>query len=637
MDRSFASPRPALLILGLLNACTATAPNQLLAPDGSGFLEVPQGAQDASPAPAPSDAGVARAFLRVEDSAPAPIVLDLDKRSALELFGASAAKEITLLRIDSTPLLENALALIQSACGDGWKMDRRDPSHDCASTALGRTFGPSWQTSPEFAVVRMLGMTPANAVVRGTSLADFAALIDGNPDTFNFTFADVLAASLGIERTDPFVPVNALARSLQLHVLGTHPAIADPSGAIPVTMYDALKDMEPLATKLGPVGQAPWGGPGEHPGVLLPDDASFTTRSDALGPDFRMRVVASSNLRRVLGVDLSRGAGDMFLLEGDSPLAFDFNDPEKLQITGIADSPTVDLRMSLREVAGSVASCVDVPACKSNLPSTPVAGSVWTLSPWLLEPVIARSALIAYEHRAFSRCYLTFSGQCQTGVQIGQATDPAGWTAFFNHLSFSGTTIRVPAPQFLWELLTDVAQVALHDPGGGGASDLPEGGVAPTFALRGVPLGITGASLADQIRPSLQSQAGKLADIVLGRYWKNNAPLDFYYRRAAPNGAPVLFFVAESDPRADPANPASRLPYRYKRPGFFAAPDLSEASRVSSKTLDGVDETDHEKVRLPAGRTTLYLQDDEDRVYEVAFHVPATNASEIVADARWIR
>jgi hypothetical protein len=637
MDRSFASRRPALLIYGLLGACTATAPSQILDPDASGALEAPQAGQDASAAPASRDAGVARAFLRVEDSTPAPIVLDLDKRSALELFGASAAKEITLLEIDSTLLLENALGLIQSACGDGWKNGSSDPGHDCASTALGRTFGPSWQTSPEFAVVRMLGMTPANAVVRGTSLADFASLIDGNPDTFKFTFAEVLAGSLGIARTDPFVPVDALARSLQLYVLGTHPAIADPSGAIAISMYDALKDMEPLAAKLGPVGQAPWSGPGEHPGVLLPDDASFTTRSDALGPNFRMRVVASSNLRRVLGVDMSRGAGDMFLLEGDSPLAFDFNDPAKLQITGITESPTVDLRMSLREVAGKVASCVDVPACKSNLPSTPVAGSVWTLSPWLLEPIIARSGLIAYEHREFSRCYVTFSGQCQTGVQIGQATDPAGWTAFFNHLSFSGTPIHVPPPQFLWELLTDVAQVALHDPNGDGTPDLPEGGVAPTFALRGVPLGITGTSLIAQIRPSLQRQAGKLADLVLGRYWKNNAPLDFFYRRAAPSGAPVLYFVAASDPRADPANPASLLPYRYKRPGFFAAPDLSEASRVSSKTLDGVDETDHEKFRLPAGTTTLYLQDDEDRVYEVVFHVPATDASEIVVDVRGIR
>ncbi|HSN97303.1 MAG TPA: hypothetical protein VLS89_03360 [Candidatus Nanopelagicales bacterium] len=385
-----------------------------------------------------------RFFLRIEDGPPPPIVLELDKQKALEVFGEEAARQITLLDVDSTALLNNVLTRIQNACGTGWQADAQNPNHNCNATPLGQSFGPGWQTSPEFAMVRLLSMTPANSDVTGTSLEDFEALINGNPGTFAFTFADVLAESLGIPKTSPFIPLDNLVLVLQQQLMGTHPAIANPTGNLPITMYDALLDMTPLADKLGPTG--------DHPGVLVPDDPSFTTRSDALLPDFQMRVVAESNLRWVSGVDLSEGAGDMFLRRGDAALSFDFTDPDRLQIQGIAETPTVDMRFSLRESPELVPSCTQLPECKGNYPDSPVGtDTLWTLPRWLLEPIVGRAGFITYGSRAFSDCYLLFGGVCQTGVDIGQNGDPLGWAVFTNNISFNGQPpLQVPAPQFLW-------------------------------------------------------------------------------------------------------------------------------------------------------------------------------------------
>ncbi|MCC6553358.1 MAG: hypothetical protein IT372_10105 [Polyangiaceae bacterium] len=561
-------------------------------------------------------------FLRIEDEGPPPVVLDLDKDKALEVFGVEAAKQIRLLDVDSTPLLTNVLTTIQNACGTAWQANQQNPMHDCSLTPLGQSFGPSWQTSPGFAMVRLLSMTPANADVTGTSLADFAALIEQNPGTFAFTFADVLSESLGITKTSPFIPTSQLVIALQRHLLGTHPEIGNQAGTMPITMYDALLDMAPLSEKLGPVGPEPWSGPGQHPGVLVPDDATFTTRSDALLPSFKMRVVAESNLRWVSGIDLSEGGGDMYLREGDSVLHFDFNDPQKLQITGVADSPTMDMRFRMHEVPGVVPSCTQSPACKSNYPppmGNPVgAGTIWTRPEFLLEPIVAHAGLLTYGTRAFTKCYLVLNNNCLVGVGIGANGDPPGWTVFTNSLG----GVQVPQPQFIWELLTEVAQVALHDPTGDGNPDIPEGAAEPVFALHGVPIGLSGEELIAQIRPTLQSQADLISDFILGRYWTNNDPLDFYYRRGEPGGVPYLYFVDPSDAAPDPSDPGAPRPYTYDKPGFFTSPDLSAASKVSQKVVDNVDDTSHEKYRLPPGETTLYMQDDSLAVYAVTFFVP---------------
>ncbi|WP_437831356.1 hypothetical protein [Sorangium sp. So ce1153] len=566
--------------------------------------------------------------LRIDDAEVPSVTLQLDKQKALQVFGEEGAKQITILNVNTTGLLRNALEQIQKACGESWRNNNANPGHDCSLTPLGQSFGAEWQTSPEFALVRLLTMTPANANVTGTSLEDLKYLADVNPSVLNFP--RMLAEALGIEPTDPFVSLDALIPALQQQLLGTHPAIPNPDGVkMPVTLYDALFDLQPLSEELGPSG--------DHPGVLVPDDGTFTTKSDVLSPDFQMRVVAESGLRRVTGLDLSKGGGDMFLRLGDAPLRFDFNDPEKLQVSGIAQRPTVDMRISMRELPSAVESCTEVPACMANYPDTPIGtDTVWTVSPFLLEPIVAKAAYLAYGGREFTGCYFQagMPPTCRVGVSIGQDGNPPGWTIFLGNISFPpDPPPRVPEPQFLWELLTEVGQVAIHDPTGDGAAEIVEGAAQPVFALRGVEIGLDDEQILAELRPTLQSQAKQIAEIILGRYWVNNDALDFFYGRGAPDGAPTLFFVSEDDLR--PSDQSSEAPrdYTYKKPGFFTSPDLDEASKVSKKELEGVADTAHEKYRLPPGDTTLYMQDDEGAVYEVRFHVPdGDDPVEITAD-----
>ncbi|WP_437305666.1 hypothetical protein [Sorangium sp. So ce388] len=572
--------------------------------------------------------------MRIDDAEVPSVTLQLDKQKALQVFGEDGAKQITVLNVDTTGLLRNALEQIQDACGTTWRNDSENPGHDCTLTPLGESFGVAWQTSPEFALVRLLTMTPANADVTGTSLEGFQKLIDDNPSTFSFSFADILAEALGIEMTDPFVRIDDLIGALQQQLLGTHPAISDSTGVrLPVTLYEALFDLQPLSQKLGPFGN--------HPGVLVPDDSTFMTKSNVLLPDFQMRVVAESGLRRVSGVDLSKGGGDMFLREGDAPLRFDFLDPEKLQITGIAQSPTVDMRIGLHELPTVVPSCIEMPACKANYPGTPVGtDTIWTLSPFLIEPIVARAAHIRYQERQYGRCFIGSTTpppdpSCYVGVGIGQGGDPLGWTHFASDIVIGGRPVTSPPPQFLWELLTEVGQVAIHDPTGEGNPDIVEGKAQPVFALPGVGIGLTGDEIVTELRQTLQGQAKEIAEIILGRYWVNNDTLDFFYDRGAPGGAPYLYFVAEDDLR--PSDQGSEAPrdYAYDKPGFFTSDDLDEASKVSKKELDGLADTTHEKYRLPPGDTTLYMQDDEAAVYEVRFHVPDTDDPvEITADVK---
>ncbi|WP_437657018.1 hypothetical protein [Sorangium sp. So ce1182] len=584
--------------------------------------------------------------MRIDDAEVPSVTLQLDKQKALQVFGEDGAKQITVLNVDTTGLLRNALERIQDACGTTWRNDSEDPGHDCSLTPLGQSFGAAWRTSAEFALVRLLSMTPANANVTGTSLAELKELFNDNPGTFAFDFADILADSINLDlavqpeptvtrenRTAPLVPIDKLITALQQQLLGSHPAIPDPDGVrLPVTLYEALHDLESLDEKLGRAG--------DHPGVLVPDDDAFSTRSDVLQPDFSMRVVAESGLRRVSGIDLSKGGGDMFLREGDAPLRFDFTDPEKLQVSGIAQAPTVDMRISLRELPTVVPSCSgnDTPDCKTNSPDHPVGDdTIWTVPPYLLESIVATAGYLTYRDRArFTGCYFKSGSTCRLGVNIGPEGDPPGWSVFLGNIAFPpDPPPRTPDPQFFWELLTDVAQVAIHDPTGEGSPDIVEGKAQPVFALPGVGIGLTSEEIVTELRQTLQGQAKEIAEIILGRYWVNNDTLDFFYGRGAPGGAPYLYFVAEGDLR--PSDQGSEAPrgYAYDKPGFFTSADLDEASKVSNKELDGLADTTHEKYKLPPGETTLYMQDDEDAVYEVRFHVPDTSDPvEITADVK---
>jgi hypothetical protein len=555
--------------------------------------------------------------LRLNDTPVPPLSLEMNREQVSELFG-DTSKEILLVEVDSTPLLTNSLNEIKAACGDAWKLDDDDPKHDCGQTALGQTFkgaDNTWKTSAEYSLVRILTMTPANSKVDGTSIAGLQGMADFLG--IGGGFAEILSESLGIPRTEEFIDTKNMVKALQTDLLATHPAIGGDGTILPVTLFDALSDLASLADKFGPAG--------DHPGLLDPD---FETKSVVLGPDFAMTVSAESNMRLLDGVDLSVGKGYMSTVVDligptyEDELEFDFEDPARFKITGVVENPTVDMRFSVNEHPTYIDSCVDDDACKENLPENldevkvKWPKSAWAIDPWLLEHMIVRGARYRYGERVFEKCYLgCFTAQVQIGPNDDNPDNPPGWSVFDILFNLGNP----PKDQFIWELINEVAQIALHTPPYG---DIPEGMGNVAFTLSEIPIGVSGSSISEAARPYLQEQASKLSDLILGDYWKNNDAVDFYYRRGA-DSTPYIFFVNQSDLPPGAA-------YNYASPGFFSCPELSPECKLSTLEIDGAGDTTHEKLYLPEGSTEVYLADDTGAVYRARFNVGSPNAAEIL-------
>jgi hypothetical protein len=550
--------------------------------------------------------------LRISDDAPPPLELDMGRDEVAELFG-DVAEEIQLLELDSTPLLVNTLEAIKFACGDDWQLNQQDPNHDCSLTSLGQSFNDgNWQSSAEFSMVRILTMTPANSVVTGTSLEDVAGLTDFLA-LFTGGFSGMMAESLEIAENAEFLDTQSVANSLRNNLLATHPEVSN-DGKLTISLADALTDMGTLATRLGPVG--------DHPGILVPD---YPTHGEVFGPDFKMSVVAESNLRVLDGIDLSAGTGGgkefiSVIVDTVGPsftdeAEFDFTDPEKFSLTGLNPSPALDLRFAIYEHDGFVDSCTsDVSeACVNNAPNLPVGnGLVWTLDPWEFEYIVAWAgrqkygALQSIVNKLFTDV-----------VRVGQDGNPSGWAVFNVPLGF---LFGEPPAQFVWEMINEVAQHDLHYLDPDGPESFPEGEANVEFTLEDIPCGITGAEAADAVRPFLQAQASDIAGYLLGNYKENSGPVDFYYRRT-DDGGTYLFWVTHADL-------LDGLPYGWDTPGFYADADLSE--KLSSTSISGVGDTAHEKLRIEPGETTVYATDDEGGVYKIHIVAP-DDTSEITA------
>jgi hypothetical protein len=537
--------------------------------------------------------------LRLNEDPPPPLVLQMDRAEVGELFGATA-KDILLLELDSTPLLTNTLEDIKNACGQGWREDDPDPQHDCSLSALGQTFmGPdgTWQTSAEYALVRILTMTPANVDVTGTSSEGLQEMAD----TFDIGggYSQILADALGIPRTQEIVSTDSLVLSFQENFVGTHPAITD-GAKLSITLEDALSDLATLADRYGPMDG--------HPGII---DPSFVPHGEVFGPDFQMIAEAASNLRLVDGVDADQGKGFMSVIADEvgpgyqDELEFDFEDPEKFRLEGIIPNLTVDLRFALAEHDAFVDACAGDAACQANLPGMPYGQpSVWSISPWLFELDVAAGGYHDYVDRTFYGSYALGTAK----VLIGQDGNPPGWVVYDIPFGLGNP----PQDQYLWETILEVAQVALHSTP---FATFPEGTADVAFTMTDVPVGLTGAQAAEAVRPYLQEQSSELSDYILGDYKKNNDYLDFYYQRAN-DGEPYLFFVAEGDLREGE-------PYTYASPGFYEDSSLSPDEKASSPTIAGLVDSVHEKLHVPEGETVVWFADDGGQVYRARISRPA--------------
>lgn len=547
--------------------------------------------------------------LRINDDAPPPLNLQMGREEVAELFGDVAA-DITLLELDSTPLLTNTLNAIKTACGTGWQLDNEDPNHDCSLTPLGQSFGDgNWQQSAEFSMVRILTMTPANSVVTGTSLesvqglTDFLALFTGG-------FSGMMAQSLNIPTNGEFLDTQSVVASMRENLLITHPEVSD-DGKMTVTLEDALTDMATMSTRLGPVG--------DHPGILVAD---YPTHGEVFGPDFEMKVIAESNLRVLDGVDLSAGKDfisvvvDVVGPSFDDEAEFDFNDPQKFSMSGLNPNPSLDLRFAINEHDGFIDSCTDdvSPACINNAPNLPVGnGLVWTLNVWDLEYMIAYAGLLRY-----SSLETVVTKVFTDVVRVGQDGNPGGWAVFDVPL---GLLFGEPPAQYVWEMINEVAQHNLHHLDPDGPASFAEGDANVAFTLEDIPCGITGAEAEAAVRPFLQAQASDIAGYLLGNYKENSGPVDFYYRRA-DDGVPYLFWVA-------PEDLLEGLPFDWGQPGFYADADLT--TKLSSTTISGVGDTAHEKLRIEAGETVVYAADDEGGSYRIRLVAPDGDSTELLA------
>ena len=602
----FASTLATALAGTLLLGAAGCADNYSTPAGSAKDASVGAGTADMHVAPPVADAGdgwtgESALVLRIDDEPPPPLPLDMSRAEVGELLGA-VADDVVLLELDSGPLLRNTLDQVKAACGDGWRLDDPDPHADCDLTPLGRSFvgrggAGDWRSSPEYALVRLLTMTPSNARVEGTSIEFLQAVSD--LAGIGGGFAQILSDTLEIGRTEEFLTTEAVVASMQENVLATHPALGG-RDFIPVTLRDALTDMRTLGERLGPRDG--------HPGVVA---RGFQTIGPVFGPDFRMQVIADSNIRVLEGIDLSAtpaagGTGgkdyvsviaDVTGPSFDDPLEFDFSDPARFSVSGLVDNPTIDLRFTIPETDRFIDACTNdhgVGNCELNGPGTPEGGqSVWLLQPWNLEYIIAWAGLAKYGELVSEHCYVS----CHIAeVAIGQNGTPPGWAHFGVALDLG------PKDQYVWELINEVAQVGLHD---SDFADFEEGQADVEFTVTHIEVGITGAEAAEAVRPWLGRQGSVIADFLLGDFRVDNGDVDFYWRRDA-EGTPTLYFVGRQDR-------ANGKPYAWQAPGFFA--DEAFTQRLS--TPEGEGDARRERWSPPLGESVVFVKDDRSQVFRL--------------------
>jgi hypothetical protein len=563
--------------------------------------------------------------LRLREPSASTLHFELDQDGVNEVIAPDIQKDTVLLELETTAMLTDAVEQIKTSCGTAWRNNDSDPHHNCDLTALGQTYGDAqgvrWQDSAEYSLVRLLTMTPKNAVVDGTSVDELENLSDSLD--VGGGFHQILADTFGIGVTTEIISTSSVVRALQNYWMASHPEVL--AGAkLPITLYDGMNDLAPLKDRFGPKGG--------HPGLL---DPSFTPHSEVFGAGFKLLLGADSNLQWLDGVDLTGNEGDIekdyiaVVADTTGPtyddvLEFDFTDPAKFDVVGLTPSPKVDLRMVMQENARWIDSCLPSQGgdagCKNNLPASPLAGYIWAQPRYQVETLIAGSAYEQYKTRANVRNeYRWLLGIIKAAeVTVGR-NNPAGWATFSTFLDIGSP----PESQYLWELILEVGQKALHNFSG---QTLAEGRANVAFTLRDIDVGMTANEIRAAMRPELQRQRHVLSDMLLGDYQQNNGAVDFTYRHGA-DGAPYLFFTAASDPRPDAS-------YTYAQPGFFA--DEALTTKVSTTTAGTSGDTEHEKLKLAPGEITVYVKDETGSLFRLRCVV--SDSSEIqVFVARKVR
>lgn len=491
--------------------------------------------------------------------------LDLDRFAIERLFTEADQRAIDLVEVPLRPALVGALQAI------------RDPYTRGVDTSR-------WRTA-EWNLNRLLNMTPDTADLRGTSLDALLQIANA----IGLPSPRVLAQLLDSTVVTPFVDLDTVADVLLDLLVGTHPnAQRNARGEVVLrlSMYDVLQDLRPLAARYGPVGM--------HPGFLA---AGITAR--ALEPGFSMSIPVRSNLRPFEGVDLTTNTKRyLYLGAGAAVLDFDFTS-DRFAVVGIVDQPVVDLGFTINEsptfARAGTSQTAGADAARPGFARG--NGAVWSLAPWLIERIVAETAYRQLHARfmatAYARTLRYDAGSIRDAAVIDWAR---GWVT----IRTSGGIGSPPPPTYVWDVLSEVAQVRLHDGG------VVEGAANTAFTLQRVPIGLTADELVRSLRPTLMAQRDELSRRLVGAGALAASAVDVYFVPSSDAAASGFLFFRSA---ADGAGPT------YRTVGFFEDAALTRRASVAT-ALAGTTDTTHEKVLATPGRV-VFSRDDSGAVFQL--------------------
>lgn len=486
--------------------------------------------------------------------------LTLDAAGLAALATEEAKDEIIMLYLDVRDVLQEAVQALFDP--EGYGVDTS-----------------TWGVA-EWNMQRLMTMTPDVADVSGTSMAPLLALAGNLGVPVPTLLAEI--ADIGITQT--FLSPTELADAVYANVVAPHPGMAvDPADGVlkvPLTLRDVLEDLEPLGTKLGPVG--------DHPGFLFASVAS-----PVLLPTFSLTVRGTSNLIPFEGIDLSTGKAWLFAVvaAGADVVDFDFLDEDSWDATGIANEPEVDLPVLISE-HGTWVPPGDTQIANPDEGYFKGDGLVWGLPTWTFEHLVA-DAIYRSDRDRYAA-----TGHKHTFVHdVGSIEDAAviDWDGGWVDIQTAGGIGSPPPPAYWWDMVLELAQVRLHDGGlGEGQADL-------RLRLDGVRVPLTSEQLLEASRIALDGQKSAVAEALVGDHSDYDSDCDVFVVRGA-DARVYLFYVEPSDlPGATVDHPTR---------GFFTDAALTE--RASTRADLGSGDTLHEKVLVRDDVAITYFAADAD-------------------------
>jgi hypothetical protein len=500
---------------------------------------------------------------------------------ALRALPPSVLEEVWLLDMELTGLVTNALEQLRDL--------------DTASAAELPVAAQNMR--------RLLRTTPDNVVLDGTSLEELISL----SAAIGIPAASALADILQVGITEEVIPIEAAARATVVGLIASHPSaqfrmgVVDdehPDGvwpvaenSIPVTLGDVVNNFENLPARFGPADTEF----GMHPGFI-----EHATGFTVIEEDFAMTMRISANALPYKGVDATTVTeATVNSLGGQIEGLFDTDDPDWLTVEGLVPDPSIS-SMTVTIVENDAF----VPGGTAQEP-TPLGNSeVWDLPPWEFERLVAE--MVVDSSSSLNAGCVTF--ELGTGVDAFEScVDENAWVTFETFADVGSP----PAPSYMWDIQSELAQVRLHDGG------LGEGDADVQFTLSDVPLGVSSEEITEEIAENIAANPSALKSLANELSDATDGAADFFYFRPAPGGPAELdgdwlFFVAQEDIGTDEEGNPLR-PYGYDKVGFFSDEGCTAAV---SEAIEIEGDDSHQKIKISSG-DRLFFQDDAGHVFRI--------------------